>query len=159
MSLSNTAPVTGTAVSISATVVNHRGAVVPGIECTFAVISQTGTGATVEAGPKITDANGVATTTLSTGTAAGTIVVGADCGELSSQVSVQTTAAPPVVVPAVPPAAAPAGATTISMPRTGTGPEEIAPIGLFLTVLLVGGLACLAAGETLRIVSKRARNS
>lgn len=145
MSLSSPAPTTGSTVSISATVINPAGAVVPGIECTFAVISQPGTGATVEAGPKMTGANGVATTSLTTGTTAGTITVGANCGELSSQVLVQATA------PA-------AGAANLGMPRTGTGPGETTPIGLFLTVLLVSGMACLAAGQTLRIVSKQTRS-
>jgi hypothetical protein len=148
MSLSNTTPTTGSTVSISATVINQAGAAVQGIECTFAIISQPGTGATVEAGPKLTNYGGVATTTLTTGDAAGTVVVGANCGEMSSQVLVQTTAAAPS-----------AGAATLRVPPTGTGPGDTTPIGLFLTVLMVGGIACLAGGQTLRIVSKRARGS
>ena len=49
MTLSNSAPATGATVSISATVVNQAGVAQSGLECTFQVVSQPGTGATVDA--------------------------------------------------------------------------------------------------------------
>ena len=94
MSTSNATPAAGTSVSISTTVLNQFGSPAFGLSCTFQVLSQPGSSAVVDAGPKVTDDNGIAATTLNVGTTAGTIVVGANCGELSSQVSVAVQGAP-----------------------------------------------------------------
>lgn len=90
--------------TINATVVDEAGNAVSGLSCTFSVAQQSGTDASVDHGPFTTDATGRVSTTLNVGSAAGTIVVEADCGELSAAVSVvasgaQTPAAPPASLP------------------------------------------------------------
>jgi hypothetical protein len=140
MTLSNIAPATGATVSISATVLNQAGVAQSGLECTFQVLSQPGTGATVDATPKLTDASGIATTSLNVGTTPGAILVGATCGQLTSQVEVEVTAA-----------AAPA---SDNLPSTGTGPVDTTPSGLLLT-LLAGGLLLVVSGSAMRIATKR----
>jgi hypothetical protein len=142
MSTSSATPAAGTSVSISTTVLNQFGSPAFGLSCTFQVLSQPGSNAVVDAGPKMTDDNGVATTTLNVGTAAGTIVVGANCGELSGQVSVAVQGAP--------------GATTLRLPPTGTGPDAAAPTWL---IVLATGLVCVVAGSGLRIAARWARGS
>jgi hypothetical protein len=147
MGASNATPTAGTSVSVSATVVNHTGTAMPDLSCTFQVLSQPGTDATVDAGPKTTDANGVATSTLNVGSTAGTIVVGVTCGELESQVAVVAGAA---VAPAEP--GAPAAA---ALPPTGFAPvARTLPAGA-LMALLCTGLLALSAGSTLCLVSSR----
>ena len=90
--------------SINATVVDEAGNAVSGLSCTFSVAQQPGTDASVEQGPFTTDATGRVSTTLSVGSAVGTVIVEANCGELSAAVSVvasgaQTPAAPPASLP------------------------------------------------------------
>jgi hypothetical protein len=145
MSTSSATPPAGTSVSISTTVLNQFGSPAFGLSCTFQVLSQPGTNAVVDAGPKVTDGNGIATTTLNVGTTAGTIAVGANCGEMSGQVSVAVQAG----------AGAP-GAVTLRLPSTGTGPADTAPNGL---ILLATGLLCVVAGSGLRVAARRARGS
>ena len=151
MSVSSTTPATGSAVSVAVNVANQLGIYVSGVPCTFQVLSQPGSGAVVDAGPKVTDVYGTAVSTLNVGTTPGTIVVGANCGEFSSQVAVQA------VGPAVGPA--PAG-TAIRMPATGTGPTESQTYGTGLVVaLLIGGLATLGVGSVLLVAGRRVRSS
>jgi hypothetical protein len=146
MSTSSATPAAGTSVSISTTVLNQFGSPAFGLSCTFQVLSQPGTDASVDAGPKITDDNGVASTTLNVGTTPGTIVVGANCGDLSGQVSMTVQGA----------AGAP-GATTLRLPPTGTGRDAAAaPTWL---IVLATGLVCVVAGSGLRIAAKRTRGS
>jgi hypothetical protein len=95
--------------SINATVVDEAGNAVSGLSCTFSVAQQPGSDASVDGGPFTTDATGRVSTTLNAGSAAGTIVVEADCGELSAAVSVVASGAQ---APAAPPA---------SLPGTGAG--------------------------------------
>ncbi|HUS81628.1 MAG TPA: hypothetical protein VM013_00030 [Dehalococcoidia bacterium] len=144
MGTSNTTPATGTSVSVSATVLNQFGSPAFGLSCTFQIASQPGSDAVVDAGPKMTDDYGIATTTLNTGTTPGSIVVDANCGELTSQVLVQVAGAP---------------SATILLPATGTG-SEAAPTSLVLiATLLATGLLCMAGGTSLRIAARRARGS
>ena len=116
----NSTPTLGEEVAISATLQGEDGAPATNVACTFSIAQQPGTDAGVDAGPFTTDAAGNVSTTLDTGSAAGTIVVVATCGELSAQVSVVAgvAAAPPASVPGGPeaPAAPPA-----SLPATGIG--------------------------------------
>jgi hypothetical protein len=146
MGTSSATPPAGTSVSISTTVLNQFGSPAFGLSCTFRVLSQPGTSAVVDAGPKVTDGNGIATTTLNVGTTAGTIVVGANCGEMSGQVSVV----------AVQAGAGAPGAVTLRLPPTGSGPDEAAPGWL---IVLATGLVCVVAGSGLRIAAKRDRGS
>ena len=143
MTASNAAPAAGSTISISATAMDPTGAVLANLACTFNIVSQPGTSAVVDAGPKTTNASGVATTSLNVGTTAGTVVVGTLCGELSSQVTVQV-----------------AAAAGVRMPATGTGPVDSAPYGLAMIAgLLAGGLTFLFAGSALCVVARRVRGS
>jgi hypothetical protein len=139
---SSATPVTGTTVSVSATVIDQTGAVAPGLSCTFQILSQPGTSAVVDAGPKVTDAHGVATTSLSVGTIPGTITVGANCGTLSSQVAVMATAPQP---------------SSGRLPTTGLGPAtDTGSFGWGLVIaLLVGGSLAAATGSVLFRTARR----
>ena len=96
--------------TINATVVDEAGNAVSGLSCTFSVAQQPGTDASVEQGPFTTDATGRVSTTLNAGSAAGTIVVEATCGELSAAVSVVATSCPQT-----------SGAPSASLFGTGAG--------------------------------------
>lgn len=89
--------------TINARVVDEAGNALSGLSCTFSVAQQPGNDASVDRGPFLTDASGDVSTTLNAGSAEGTIVVEANCGELSTAVSVvasaQTPAAPPASLP------------------------------------------------------------
>jgi hypothetical protein len=98
----------------------------------------------------VTDVYGTAVSTLNVGTTPGTILVGANCGEFTSQVAVQ----------AVGPAVGPAPGVTVRMPATGTGPAESQPYGAGLVAaLLIGGLATLGVGSVLLVAGRRVRSS
>ena len=128
-----TAPPLSSVLGISATARDQTGAAVAGISCTFQIISQPGADATVDGGPFVTDANGVASTTLDVGNTPGNIVVGANCGDLTSQVLV----------------AAGGGAPAPALPATGQGPDGSAKTG-WLVWVLVAGLGALALATALR---------
>jgi len=144
MSTSSATPAAGTSVSISTTVLNQFGTPAFSLSCTFQVLSQPGSDAVVDAGPKVTDAAGIATTTLNVGTTSGSIVVGANCGELSSQILVDVQGAP---------------SGTIRLPATGTGPEAAPSGAVLIATLLATGLICVAGSTSLRRAAKRDRGS
>ena len=104
-------PGLGVAVDVTATVLGENGLPAEGVACTFRIAQQPGDGASVDPGPVTTDAAGNVSTSLQTGSTAGTIAVEAQCGELSALVSVVAEGAAP------PPA---------SLPDTGIGakPED-----------------------------------
>jgi hypothetical protein len=131
-----TAPTLGSTVPISATIRDQYGSVVAGIACTFSIISQPGTDASVVPGPVMTDPNGVAQTTLNVGGTAGTIVVGALCGELSAQTSVVSSAA------------------AVGLPPTGTNQAEGTPAGTVWALSIAAG-AALGIGGTLAVMAVR----
>ena len=137
-----TTPPLGGVLGISATARDQRGAAVAGVACTFAIISQPGTDAGVEPGPFVTDASGVANTTLRVGSTPGNIVVGANCGDLTSQVLV-----------------AAGGAAAPGLPATGQGPEGSDKPGRVLGGVL-GGLAFLTFGLGFRrAIARRGRRA
>ena len=135
-----TAPGVGGTTTISAQVRDVLGAAVGGLACTFNIVSQPGTDASVYPGPVYTDATGAATTTLQVGSTPGPIIVGSNCGELSSQVSVMA-----------------GGAAQVQLPATGEGPTDdggSSPIGLwFLLSASMASLGLLVA----RDLARRAR--
>jgi hypothetical protein len=140
MTASTTTTTVGGSVTLTSTVLSPSGLPVSGLSCTYSIVSQPGGDAAVDAGPKLTDANGIATTTLAVGSTAGVIVVGSDCGGVAGQISVGVLG---VVSP-------PAGSTVL--PTTGQGPEKTVPTWL---IVLAGGFLCLAAGSGLRVIVKR----
>jgi len=117
----------GEDVVVTATVLDENGAAVAGASCTFAIGGQPGTDASVQPGPFTTDAEGRVSTTLSTGSGEGEVVVEATCVQpdcpvdaedgcdlsATATVSVGGQAAPPGSQ-AEPPA---------SLPDTGGGPD------------------------------------
>lgn len=123
LAASDIAPAVGDTVSIAASITDPTGDPVAGTACTFAIASQPGDNASVEAGPVTTNEDGVAATLLSVGSTEGTIVVEADCGELSGLVSVVAGAAeaPAAQMPSPAPAA-----TAGELPAAGDAPGEAA---------------------------------
>jgi len=103
-------PALGTEVDVTATVLDDSGVPAEGVDCTFRIAQAPGSTASVDPGPATTDADGSVSTTLNTGNTAGTIVVEAECGELSALVSLVASAG----AEAPPPA---------SLPETGIGAQ------------------------------------
>jgi hypothetical protein len=134
-----TAPQVGEAVTITTLVRDVAGAAVGGLACSFKIVSQPGTDASVHPGPVYTDATGTATTTLQVGSTPGPIIIGSTCGELSAQVSVV------------------AGSASVQLPATGTGPADEGSSGLVGLWVLFG--ASLAATGILvaRDLARRVR--
>ena len=135
-----TAPQVGDTITITALVRDVAGAAVSGLACTFNIASQPGFDASVYPGPAYTDLTGVATTTLSVGSTPGPIIVDANCGDLSAQVSVVA-----------------GTAAAVQLPATGEGPDSegsSAFVGIW--VLLA---ACVAGAGLLvaRDLARRAR--
>ena len=90
----NATPGVGEDVTITASVLDQSGQPAAGAECTFSIAEQPGDDASVETGPFTTDADGNVSTTLNAGRTAGTIVVEANCGELSAQVTLSAECPP-----------------------------------------------------------------
>ena len=117
--------------TINATVVDEAGHAVAGLSCTFSVARQPGNDASVGHGPFTTDATGRVSTTLNVGSAVGTVIVEATCGELSAAVSVvascpQTPAAPPTSLPGTG-AGAGFSAAVAGCPQTPAAPPASLP--------------------------------
>ena len=92
--VSNPAPGTGATVTATCLVVDSQGQPVANEPCTFTIISQPGTDATLGA-PSVTantNAQGIATAVLSVGTKSGAIVVGVSAMGVESQVTVNAQA-------------------------------------------------------------------
>lgn len=123
----NAAPSLNSTVAVTATVRDQNGSPASGVQCTFGIAQQPGSSASVGAGPFTTDANGNVSTTLQTGSTAGTIVVQATCGGLTAQVSVVAGTAGPGA--AAPPA---------SLPRTGGGAEDGGTNWAFWSLIIAG---------------------
>lgn len=111
---------TGASVDVTCTVQDSAGAPVANEPCTFTIVSQPGTDASIGSlsVTKITDANGVATATLYTGSTPGVIVVDVEARGLSSQVSVATGVEPGIAPPTAPSQPAPPAP---QLPATGAG--------------------------------------
>ena len=127
---SSTSPPTGSVLSITATASDPQGTPIAGLACTFKIVSQPGTDASVDPGPYTSDATGTATTALDVGSTAGTIVVGSTCGEFSALVSVV------------------AGAETaaVQLPATGTGLDSNGGWGLSTLALILATAAVAGVG-------------
>ena len=135
-----TAPQVGDTITITALVRDVAGAAVSGLACTFDIASQPGSDAAVYPGPVYTDATGMATSSLWVGSTPGSIILNANCGELSARVSVVT-----------------GTAAAVQLPATGEGPgggDSSPLVGLWVVL----GVSLAAAGLLLvRDVARRAR--
>ncbi len=152
---SNTSPTTGTSVTVTCTVLDTQGNAVANEPCTFTIVSQPGTDATLEGGTtvtKTTNAQGKATAALSAGSAPGQIVVSTNARSITSQVTVSAQAATPTPAATLAPGAVPGGA-----PPTGGGPPGGGgqPLGLWIVVALAGTAAALASLAVARGVARR----
>jgi hypothetical protein len=135
-----TAPQVGDTITITALVRDVAGAAVSGLACTFDIASQPGSDASVYPGPVYTDPTGVATTSLRVGATPGPIIVDANCGDLSAQVSVLA-----------------GTAAAVQLPATGEGPDNEG--GSVFTGLWALLAACMAGVALLvaRDLARRAR--
>lgn len=108
---------TGASVDVTCTVLDTAGAPVENEPCTFTIVSQPGADASIGSEPvtKVTDANGVATATLHTGSTPGVIVVEVEARGAPSQVSITTGAEPGIAPPAAP------SEPVSQLPATGSG--------------------------------------
>jgi len=152
---SNTSPATGASVIVTCTVLDTQGNPVANEPCTFTIVSQPGTDATLEGATtvtKTTNAQGKATAVLSAGSAPGQIVVSTSARSITSQVTVSAQAAAPAPTATLPPGAVPGAA-----PPTGGGPPEGGgqPLGLWIAVALAGTAAGLASLVVARGVARR----
>ncbi len=157
---SDVTPTVGGSVALNVQIVDTEGAPVEGASCLFTIAEQPGTNAHVLAGPVITDAAGIAETTLTVGSIQGLIGVQAQCGELTALTSVVAGAAigaapaPPAPIGAVP---APAGAVpAVGLPATGDGSMASSDGGAtpWLVALTVGVALALAVGGVRRARSR-----
>lgn len=136
---SDATPTVGESVVLNVQIVDTAGAPVEGASCLFTIAEQPGTNASVLAGPVITDAAGIAETTLTVGSIQGIIGVQAQCGELSALTSVVAGAA-----------------QAVGLPATGDG--SMASGGgslLWLVALATGVVLALAAVGVRRAGSRR----
>jgi len=137
-SLSDTTPATGSSVTCTCTVLDTVGNPVAGEVCEFTIVSQPGTDAYLSSTTAVTNAQGIATVTLFTGSTAGTIIVEAEARSIESQATAHAEAATPVAptVPATPGAAPPTGA--------GQG-DGGTPLALWIVAISAAGALGLAS--------------
>jgi hypothetical protein len=154
LAASDIAPAVGDTVSIAATITDATGDPVTGTECTFAITSQPGDDASVEAGPVMTNEDGIAATLLNIGSAEGTIVIEADCGELSGLVSVVAGAAEEPDAQMAPPAPA---ATAGDLPAAGDAPGEAAEHRAYFWAALALALVVAPGALYLSVRLRRSR--
>ena len=133
----------GQDVDVTVTIRDANGNTVAGVFCTFGVVSQPGTDASIDAGPATTDAGGQVTTTLHAGSTSGTVQVQAHCGAVTLSASVEVASAPPE-----------------SLPNTGTGALPGGTAGFqALEMVALGflvGLLGLGAAQTFRRLRRNA---
>ncbi len=148
-SLSDTTPATGTSVTCTCKVLDTVGNPVAGEVCVFTIVSQPGTDASLSSATAVTNAQGIATVTLFTGSTSGTIVVEAEARSIESQATAITEAATPTV-PATPGAAPPTG---VGQGNGGT------PLALWIVAIgAAGALGLASLLVVLRSAAGRPRN-
>lgn len=128
----------GGSVSIAATVQDAFNQPIAGRSCSFSIVSQPGTTATLTTATALTDGNGIASTNLNVGNTAGTITVESACGSLVAQTGV-------VAGIATSPAPQPA-----ALPSAGFGDDGDGG-GWAAAVLATLGLALIGLAQTPRL--------
>jgi hypothetical protein len=143
--VSDSTPAAGATTDVCCTALDENGDPIEGVTCTFTIVSQPGTDATLDTTTGVTDAQGKACAVLSAGSTPGEITVEVESGDITSQVKAtvgeEVVVAPPPVAP--PPTGAGAGGG-------GTGWQ----------VWLIGISSVLAAAAALlawRVYSGRSR--
>ncbi len=136
-SLSDPTPATGASVTCTCEVLDTVGNPVAGEVCTFTIVSQPGTDASLSSATAVTNAQGVATVTLFTGSTPGPISVSAEARSIESQATATTEAATPV---------APITATPGAAPPTGAGEGDGGtPVALWIVAIGAAGALGLAS--------------
>ena len=149
VSLSDTTPATGSSVTCTCAVLDTVGNPVAGEVCAFTIVSQPGTDASLSSATAVTNAQGIATVTLFTGSTSGTIVVEAEAKSIESQATATAGAATPTV-PGTPGAAPPTGA--------GQG-DGGTPLALWIVAIgAAGALGLASLLVVLRSAAGRPRN-
>jgi hypothetical protein len=146
-------------VEVTCTVLDSAGAPVANEPCTFTIVAQPGSDASLGAASvtELTDGDGVATATLYTGSTPGLIVVEVEAQGVSSQVSVAT-GVEPGLAPPTGPSGAPSGAPA-AVPASGAG--GMSDSGALKASLALGalvGAAALAAAGAFVTLKRRAVN-
>jgi len=138
-SVSETTPATGASVTCTCKVLDTVGNPVASETSTFTIVSQPGTDARLSSATAVTNAQGIATVTLLTGSTPGSIVVSCTARGIQSQATVTAKAATPVAIttPATPGAAPPTGV------GQGEGGTLVAPWIMAIGVAVALGLASL----------------
>ncbi|MDI6858515.1 MAG: Ig-like domain-containing protein [Dehalococcoidia bacterium] len=152
LSASATTAATGTDVALTLTVVDSAGSALAGKACTLYVASQPGSDASVSQSGSTTDANGVLTGSLYTGTTPGAVQVVANCGNLFAGVTV-------LVSGAVVPPQAPVEPVGITLPPTGFAPAAGTLWTGIVAAMLCGGILAVGAGCALRLAGTRVRDN
>ena len=137
----------GEDVVVTATVLDENGAAVAGASCTFAIGGQPGTDASVQPGPFTTDAGGRVSTTLSTGSGEGEVVVEATCVQPDCPVDADGCDLSATATVSVGGQAAPPGSQAeppASLPDTGGGPDGAGGASGWAFVALGAGAALTA---------------
>jgi len=138
-SVSETTPATGASVTCTCKVLDTVGNPVAGEVCSFTIVSQPGTDARLSSATAVTNAQGIATVTLLTGSVPGSIVVSSTARGVQSQATVTAKAATPVAIttPATPGAAPPTGV------GQGEGGTLVAPWIMAIGAAVALGLVSL----------------
>ena len=149
---SDTTPATGASVTCTCEVLDTVGNPVAGEVCTFTIVSQPGTDASLSSATAVTNAQGIATVTLFVGSTLGSITVSSEARGIQSQVTVTAEAATPVATatPAAPGAAPPTGA--------GQGDGGM-PVALWIIAIGSAVALGLASLLILRAVAGRPKSS
>jgi hypothetical protein len=135
--------VPGQDVDVTVTIRDEDGNTVAGVLCSFNIVSQPGTDASLGIALVTTDAGGQATTTLHGGSTSGTIQVQAHCGAVTLNANVEVATSPPE-----------------SLPGTGTGALSAGAAGARgLELLLLGLLLGLIGLGAAHSVQRRHRNA
>jgi hypothetical protein len=155
--VSNPTPSTGASVAATCLVVDSQGQPVADEPCTFTIISQPGTDATLGA-PSVTastNAQGIATAILTVGTTSGPIVLGVSAMGVQSQVTINTQA------PGTAPPTLPAGAEPGAAPPTGAGDTGEGQVPTGVWAVAIGAAVGLALASILlwRAAARRPKGS
>jgi ABC-type Na+ efflux pump permease subunit len=152
VSLSDPTPPTESSVTCTCAVLDSAGNPVAGELCVFTIVSQPGTDAYLSSTSAVTNAQGIATVSLYTGSTAGAISVSAEARSIESQATAIAESGTPVAptAPATPGAAPPTG---VGQSDGGTS------LALWLVAIGAAGVLGLASlVVVLRSAAGRPRN-
>lgn len=146
----------GEDVTVTATAVDANGDAVANASCTFSIVDQPGSDATVDPGPYTTDSEGHVSTTLQTGSVDGNIVVQATCTrpECSGSRTSQQTACELSALGTVSVGSQSAAEPPASLPDTGA-PDGDGGAAWAAWALLAAGAGVILTGTGAAALLKR----